>query len=501
MRLTSPWGGIIVSKLNELIESKHVPLGTTPNGRQWAVKALHPADPTATPIGIPDESATPSVFQHYQKQISILNATPGTAGVWSADVYILAHPVIMASICVYDSSGAYSWNYVLNESFGSSGDSYATRKDLFASQVENYRLGYLSATGHLDSAAVTDQGMIAVAQYPLNCVRGGIDASSAAPGYMQRRALIFNELPKTYTQLLTMPNSYTNNAREGCYAVYRLSRTHQRWRNARDVATFVPYGNAGVLTAASTGAAVAAGAPSVTTVSGVFPYAMTGYYAGSSATNSVAHLRCDVNMIHISLQNLHYLSSFVLTLRHGLELQISPGSPLTSFLHAPPNYDPQAIDGYFAVMRELKDAYPEDYNSLGKMAGILWGIVKTVGSFVPGASPVLNGLENAYDLVRRARKDKKAAARNKVDEASSLAAIEDHKAAVAAKAQLQNKPLNSRRRRDRGRSKYAGARAILNRLLNDRLQRAAADRSGRGQSAPVQRPRPPSYPAPPPPRR
>jgi len=435
----------VANKLSELLTSKAVPLGNSETGRAWCVKALHPADPLCDVRGLPDQSAVPSVFQAYSKQISISNPTAGTAGIWSAEVFLTAHPLIIAAICTYDSSGAYAWSYVLNESFGSSGDTMATRRDLFATQVERYRLAYLSVTGHLDAAAVTDQGMLAVAQYPIESLECTLDVSTVAPGFLQRTCCAFNEGPKTYTQLMTMPNAYTANARDGCYAVYRLSHTHQVWRNARMVRPHLPYGAASVFTASSEGMNKPVAAPSTTTATGLFPYGLTGMYTGGSHTTSIVHDRMDDGVIHVSFQNLHYLSSFVLTFRMGMELQVSPGSPLVPFLKASPVYDPQAIAAYFQISRELKDAYPENYNSGGKLGAVLWQLARGLLSFVPGGNQISGLAEGLYHSI----KGKKSEPYEKM----SLAEIEDRQTAIRekdAKASKQGKNSDLNRFRREG---------------------------------------------------
>lgn len=385
-------------------------------------------------------SSTPSVFQHYQKQIAISNPTPATVGVWSADVYVTANPIVIAAICSYDSAGAYSWSYVLNESFGASGATFGTRRDTFATQVEKYRLVYQSSTVHLDAAAVTNQGMIAVAQYPIEEVKATCDRAGT---FFSRSMEIYNELPKTYSQLLSMPNSYTATAKEGAYAPYRLSRTHQKWRNARDTRSFIAYGNASALTSDNYSQAWPAGAPSGTTVSGLFPYGLGGMYTGSPATDNTIPQRMDSGVVHISFENLHYLSSFVLTLRLGMELQVSPGSPLMPFVKAPPPYDAQALDSYFAISRQLKDAYPEDYNGNGALLPLIANVAKNVLHYVPGGDALWSVGKGVWDIVKK----KPSKTQEAESEKASIAQLEDRQAFLRAKFDREAKGLNSKRGR------------------------------------------------------
>jgi len=112
--------------------------------------------------------------------------------------------------------------------------------------------------------------------------------------------------------------------------------------------------------------------------------------------------------------------------RVGFEIQANPSSSLSPYLHLSPAYDPVAIADYFRISRELKDAYPADYNDLGK----LWDVIKRVASFalpvISGMGPIGamigtagGGLISGVDAIRgavAARKAKKAASvRDKIE--------------------------------------------------------------------------------------
>jgi len=375
-------------KLKTYIEGKGGVPGATPAGRAWALKALHPADPIVEVTGIPDEDAYQTVFQHYQFQINVTNPTPATVGTWEFDLFCLPDPVIVAGLRTKDSNGSYLWSPVLNEQVGAAGASYTARKTYFMGQVERYRIGYYSVTGHLDAAAVTNQGMIACAQYPVATERWSYQIQAPAATYAHRTGAAWTEAPKTYAQLQTMPNSYLGEARAGVYAVYKLSETCQKWRMARDTRTHLPYGAAsGLFDDVAT--VYPAAATSTTTVSGCYPYGVSGAYTGAAAKDMVVLRRADSGLMHISGRNLHYQSSMTFVLRIGYELQVNAGSPLTSFARVSPQHDPVALSGYFAIARELKDAYPEDYNSFGALLGTIANIAKAV---LPVIAP---GISNA----------------------------------------------------------------------------------------------------------
>jgi len=60
-----------------------------------------------------------------------------------------------------------------------------------------------------------------------------------------------------------------------------------------------------------------------------------------------------------------------------------PGTQYSPLQIPSPQYDPVALNTYFEISRGLKDAYPADYNSLGK----LWDVIKSAlrgASSLPG---------------------------------------------------------------------------------------------------------------------
>lgn len=380
-------------KLRKYIEEKNVVLGNTPDGKSWALKALHPADPLTEVRGIPDQSAMPTVFQNYQWSTNVTNPTPGTTGIWSFDLFLFAHPILAGALRTHDSAGAYLWSPIVNPQVGLSGSTWIQRQEWFVNNVEKYRVAYLGVTGHQDAAAVTNQGMIACVQYPITSISGSLDTDDVVDQIV-RLVDLFSSAPKTWTEMQTLPNAYLNTAREGVYAPYKLSRTCQDWQTSRDLRQFVPYGNCSAFAPTARRVVLGAAAPSLTTLTGGWPYGLTGYYAGSVESTEMTLKRSDEGIIHIAGINLHSSSSFTFIFRAGYELQVAPGSAVSTFAKLSPRYDSLALDGYYAIAREFKDAYPEDFNSLEKILGTIASVVgDVVGTLFPVARPVITGIK------------------------------------------------------------------------------------------------------------
>lgn len=65
---------------------------------------------------------------------------------------------------------------------------------------------------------------------------------------------------------------------------------------------------------------------------------------------------------------------------------------MSSFAQTSPEHDPVALGAYYAISRQLKDAYPADYNDLGK-------IVRTIADV---AGPALSTIFPQFAIPIRA---------------------------------------------------------------------------------------------------
>lgn len=419
-------GSVLVSvamKLKTYISERNVVLGSTDDGKAWALKALHPADPLTEVRGIPDHDALPTVLQNFQFSFPVTNATPGTAGTWSFDLFLFANPVVVGGLRTIDSSGAYLWQPIVNQQIGSPSATWEDRQPVFVNSVEKYRLAYMGITGHQDSAAVTNQGQIAVAQYPLSHAEAAFFLTSASPGSMFRPVEVYDTLPKTWAQIQTLPNAYLATAKEGCYAPYKLSETCQEWQSTRNMVQFVPYGNHGTVDETHKGGAFPNAGVSLTTQNDAYPYGLIGSSITTDSDQSVILRRSDSGIIHIAGINLHSSSSFVFVFRAGYELQVAAGSPLTPFARISPRYDPIALDGYFATAREFKDAYPEDYNSWEKILDVIGPAAEAAAEVLPFGKAILGGIKGVGRLLfpKLANRDVTTMSAAEKDEAREVA--------------------------------------------------------------------------------
>lgn len=390
-------------KLKEHVLSKAGgPLGDTPTGADWCLKALHPADPLVEVRGIPDESAVPSVFVNYQT-VARVGCDSAATGTWSYDGVLLPHPIQFMSHIVVDSTGKTETG-TLNVQL--SGADAVTKYANFRREAKRWRLAYMSVTIHQDGPDLANQGTIVVSQIPVrprmfnaswieNQTAIGLTTMVVGP-----HMAMFDDLDRpSYEASQAMPNAYFNQSKHGAYLPLKLTQTCQEWKSNADSMCIVGYNTAN--DPDQSGNAFQNGYAYLTGPDGdAWPFIIdpaTVTYQASSPfpTNAVTQLTsplCNDVWGHISARNLAPTTSLSMFIRVGYELQVSPTSLLSPHQKLSPQHDPKALASYFAIARELKDAYPEDYNGLGKIIGTIGDIAKFISpalGLVPGVGGLL----------------------------------------------------------------------------------------------------------------
>lgn len=362
------------------------------------MKALHPSDPLVEVRGIPDKSAIPSVFLNYQSTYSVSSPDPTKTLTWEFLGQLIPHPINFLTI----GSSAGPHNGVtsfLNSQL--TGGTHVLKRDTWLSLVERWRLAYMSVTIYQDAPALSNQGTLVAAQHVVAPQRGSLpyifDQLGAYNGsYMFPNiyTLQASDVP-TYDTLQSMPNAYFNRSQEGLYMPLKLTRTCQNWRSASDLRLFM---NENVQNAESRANKI----PLVAETN-VWPFfgsngafvtcdPVTGMptNAGGLATSDY----CNDVWATFAARNLSPTTSFSFFVRAGFEVQVQPGTVLTSHQMLSPKHDREALAMYFAISREMKDGYPADYNTTGKILSTISGLAKIAApalSLIPGVGPILGG--------------------------------------------------------------------------------------------------------------
>lgn len=390
--------------MKEIILGKVPVLGSTPDGADWCLKALHPSDPQTEVRGIPDKSAIPSVFMNYQSTFVLTNPDPAGIATWEFLAQLTPHPVTFMA--------AASKNGVLNTTITSYMNSQlvgVTHRLKYANwidMIERWRLAYMSVTVYQDAPALANQGTLVAAQHVVKpsmipasweFLSGGAQYIVAAPAVSILHSA--TDVP-TYNTLQSMPNAYFNRSVEGCYMPLKLTKTCQQWHSRTDEITF-----ANETFGLNPGEKVLP----IAVATDVWPFngADTRWINPNNGTRGgdVTSNFCNDVWGTISAKNLGPTTSFSFFVRAGFEVQVQPGTVLTSHQKLSPKHDAVALANYFAISRELKDAYPCEYNDKGVILSTIAKVANAVSPFlgmVPGMGGILQPIASGVGVAANA---------------------------------------------------------------------------------------------------
>lgn len=436
-----------------------MPLGTTENGKLWCLKALHPSDPVVDISGLPDQYSGSTTTLNLQSVFTI-SAAPTATGTWGCDILVnpdgisFGYAKISDSTSNDDAGGLSSARYTefISPQMAPDGK-YMTGINTFLTTMERWRLVYWGCSGYQDGPALANQGTLAACQYgiepnrfaPFPAFANGVSAAGAAGNAccgFGRDVVQYDatDLP-SYERSQQLPNAMFGESKNGFYMPGRLGPNHQVWRSQKDMLNWVasdsklsqvgsypnipftrpPAGVGGIsrnlILPGTKLSGVGGYFPNMTDLCdtqtvcvGHPPHpavrSTTWQLSTDDNTGKVRGLKEDGminpqladNVGAVSFRNLSVSTSISLYFRVGLEIQCLPGSSYAPYLRVAPAYDPQAVEAYYKISRELKDAYPVEYNDLGK----LWDVIKTVGrSVLPGIAQGLSMVPGPVGMIAR----------------------------------------------------------------------------------------------------
>lgn len=408
-------------KLKEYIEAKSMLMGDTPSGGDWCLKALHPSDPLTDVLGIPDKSAVPSTFLNYQATFT-LEPPVGAADSWGFDIEVKPHPVSFLTYNAWDKDSVHSSHgEFLNPQLD--GATHGLKIQALRLLGEKWRLAYMGVTCHQDGADLTNQGTLVACQRPVEPIVASVSGPGGPGGVFMLPGTIWQpDDVATFTTSQSMPNAYFGRSREGCYMPLKLNKTCQQWYGDAHLAQNVAVGVAESVFHYTT----------PTSNVGQWPYydlPTPSYSASVFSEGEPTSLPLNATWGAICARNLAPTTRFTFFVRLGLELQVQPGTTLSPHLRLSPPYDGRALKTYFAIARELKDAYPADFNDFGK----LWNVIKQAASvvmpIVRTMGPIGAGVGALGDMAIRGI-DSRVSARERGGSAPSAAAVERARSAV-----------------------------------------------------------------------
>jgi len=391
-------------------------LADTPEGQSWVIKALHPADPITDTRGIPDESSSPSVIFQYNT-VARISAPAGSVGTWEFDMTVIPDAIVHA---VYSSRGRDSGGSnlqdvlgIMNSALRSPGNANTTYLERFTNfkdqGVEAHRLCYMSVTAYQDGPALANQGTVCASQYEVagrTYAVGEAGASTNVTAYLPLIRFQDSDLA-LYETSQTMPNAYFSESKYGCYMPLKLGRPSHRWMTDERLVKHGPNGTWTAISGSSSWDGIER------PVTATAPPGQAPYPDVVPAWFKPTDTRCygdamfpPLNDIWggISCRGLSVDSTYSLFFRVGIECRVQPGTLMAPQQRMSPPFDPKAIQSYFKINRELKDAYPADYNDLGKIWEVIKGAAESVLPLLhPSLGPVVNLIKGIKNPSRKGR--------------------------------------------------------------------------------------------------
>lgn len=461
-----------LQKLSGVIDALS-PASATPAGKSWLIKALHPSDPIPECMGVPDETSSPTVMLNYQMTSTI--TPPSTTNPWQFTFSLIPDPVLFASIFKSNSDGSSPSGLGVFNSQLNAAAQYDVKMAAFLAQgIYKWRLAYMSVSMYQDGPALADQGSMAAAQVVMDYRKVvPCTTSGAFPAQVCSAGLPVMKFDSSYQQLdfatlQAMPNAYFGQSKFGTYLPLHLDS--HKWHGLHDLML-----NGGTLTAADTASFIIpnqANAPTATwPYYGTAPaFIKTG--SGAPSGTPVSH-PCNDKWGHVSCVNLSPQSSFSFFIRAGFEAQVIPTSPLSSLQKISPKWDELALHSYAAIVREMKDAYPVEFNDLGELWNVIKGAAKValpVLRQIPGVGGMIGTLGDAL-LSEPSLKQRKPhapataapAVRSDAPPAAAVERVQDVAKAQTARlpqrrAKKSSKPAGSKRAGKPGRKGPSGFR-------------------------------------------
>jgi hypothetical protein len=322
---------------------------------------------------------------NYQSSFT-LSPLPGATGSWHVEMALMPEPIAPMWYRMTDSTGVLHGNH-LNPQI--TGLTYTNKLDNWKQLCERWRLAYASVTVYQDGPDLANQGVLTVCQLPVKGVLHYTSKTDIVTRVVNARIPLIQyqdtDIPN-FDVSQSMPNAYFGRSREGAYVPLKLTETCQDWKSYADCtylsATTTP-------TCAAT-EIVGTGMPLAT-----FPVLCQSQSENAGNVTWVNGTpllpMANENWGHICAKNMAVTTSLSFFVRMGWEMQVQPSSTISPQLMLSPAYDGPALDAYFAIAREMKDAYPADFNDLGKIWDTISGIAQTIAPVLSAIHPALGG--------------------------------------------------------------------------------------------------------------
>lgn len=423
-------------KLSTVINSSHPGVvRLSKAGRDFVIKALHPAEPSIPGVAIPDGSTSKSIVKTFMTAVSIAAPADAVADTkMDIELNALPHPITVASYKIsYQNAGgaATAYGTIRNAQMGQlpAGTDTAVANGAFlADAASSWRMTSYSMTGVHDASAYNNQGTVRAHQAPSSMLAYAASLVETTTSKLTCGLPIGgfqSEAAPTYDQMAQI-GMFTGKLNEGFYMPLRLGTDADHWRSTADM--FIPL--KGFTDVAADGTPgrfmLDAGTHSPATAAANFPFhdevLIPAFYTATAGVAGYSvHGFLSDNWGRICIKGMHVSSNIVLTIRLGLECRVNARSVWATELTTSPAADPGAILAYKAMSQQMADAFPADYNDAGRIWEWISKAAKSLApalNLIPVVGPAINGVVGGAtflgDKIAEAVAKRKAAAAARV---------------------------------------------------------------------------------------
>lgn len=382
------------SEFAKLISSVSEARGITPGGAAWAMKALHPADVAMETQGVPMPDNDPIVLQQYTQTFTISPPT-GTEGSWSSRLCLLPTIISFGGYCniaTVSGSQVFDAGYLINQQLGvdtsvSASDQCIACLTQIRGMVRKVRISNFSVTVTLNATSTTDSGVVVAA--PVFLYRDSL-VPFGASGKLMKELIVTEPIinPSFSAPVLSgYSNSYTGQARDGIYGVYRQDEDDFLYLDTSDfVLSGLVRGTIAVAGPDVPYNEILTNSPNTCP----HPFLPSGVTVVGSTTAGVGGGRPypvprKLKAFVLAVTGLNPLATMSVKVVCGFEAVPIVGSLWTPLMRPPLPDDPIAREIYAELSRKLPPIMPASYNLFGAILPFL----KNVGSRLVGALPTV----------------------------------------------------------------------------------------------------------------
>jgi hypothetical protein len=383
-------------------------LGSTDDGRKWAMSALHPCeDALAVPSGIPDHTQVNVVTPSFRNTTNIAAPTAVAGNTWDLQIVTLPIPEVDYIWRWRDNAEATwsGWTLVRPSTFP--GNANGTATTLGSNGYSKYRYQGRGYTFHHIASATTNEGVIVAGQIDsiASPPQTAVSATAKTASNFENPGFVEYKVPSS-SQELTQQDSLAVewNAPKGAYMPLRFPNPVHQYVPAASGGVVTYEGDASapdsffiVRSALTNGGTAVVNAINVTPTA-TFTTPTDIPNAGNMGFG--ASLPGNIFSGVVFFLGIDKSASVQVKSRMHLECQVdTAGAAVQPFVHSSPVLDTEAIDVVAKVGQVQSHAYPADFNDLGGILGSIWGAIKSIAKPIlhpfieeAGSIPIVGGL-------------------------------------------------------------------------------------------------------------